>query len=214
MGYFPFFMDIEGKNGLIVGGGRVAARKVEKLLAFGPKLTVIAPGIEGCIRALQERAAQDNTALLMLEERAFQMADLAEADFVIAATDDDTLNGAISAYCMAEHIPVNVVDDREKCSFFFPALVREGNLTIGISTDGRSPTAAAWVRKELSQALPDGLGNVVDLMGQIRPYVLAADMPESVRRDILEKLFLYCMERGGKVSFEELRQRLEGMLDC
>lgn len=194
MGYFPFFMDIAGRNGVIAGGGKVAARKVEKLLAFGPNLTVIAPRIEACIREMKERLPKEQASLLILEERLFQMSDLAGADFVIAATDDNTLNGRISEYCMAEHIPVNVVDDREKCSFFFPALVQEGDLTIGICTNGKSPAAAAWVRNELSQALPDGLGKAIDLMGQIRPYVMKMDVPEAARKDILEKLFLYCME--------------------
>lgn len=194
MGYFPFFMDIGGKCGVIVGGGRVAARKVEKLLAFGPNLTVIAPEIEVCIREMKDRLTEDQAASLILQERLFQMSDLTGADFVIAATDDDVLNGRISEYCMAERIPVNVVDDRAKCSFFFPALVQEGDLTIGICTNGKSPAAAAWVRNELSQVLPDGLGKVIDLMGQIRPYIMKMDVSEAARKDILEKLFLYCME--------------------
>ena len=65
---------------------------------------------------------------------------------MIAATDEEALNGRIAEYCQAAHIPVNVVDDREKCTFFFPALVKEGALTVGISTDGKSPAAASWLR--------------------------------------------------------------------
>lgn len=214
MGYFPFFMDVAGKNGVIVGGGGVAARKVEKLLAFGPKLTVIAPRIEDGIRMMGEAAVQTSAASLILKEQPFQMSDLTGADFVIAATDDETLNGSISEYCMAERIPVNVVDDREKCSFIFPALVQEGDLTIGISTNGKSPTAAAWVRKELSQTLPEGLGEMIDLMSQIRPRVMELTASESRRREILEKLFLYCMEKKGDVPFAELLRCLEGMLDA
>ncbi len=211
MGYFPFFMDIGGKCGVIAGGGRVAARKVEKLLAFGPNLTVIAPEIEACIREMKEQLQEEQISSIILQERLFQMSDLAGADFVIAATDDDVLNGRISEYCMAERIPVNVVDDRAKCSFFFPALIQEGDLTIGICTNGKSPAAAAWVRNELSQVLPDGLGKAIDLMGQIRPYIMETDMPESARRDILEKLFVYCIERGGEILLEELKERMMEM---
>lgn len=208
MGYFPFYTEIAGRNGVIIGGGRVAARKVEKLLAFGPKLTVIAPEIEPCIRELEAVAEEKGAAPLMLKERMFQMPDLTGADFVIAATDDETLNGRVSEYCMAEHIPVNVVDDRAKCSFLFPALVQEGDLTIGICTNGRSPAAAAWVRKKISQQLPDGLGQTIDLMGQIRTYIMEADAPEAARKDILEKLFLYCIERQGAVPLEELKEQM------
>lgn len=204
MGYFPFFMDIAGKNGVIVGGGKVAARKVEKLLAFEPSLTVIAPRIEECIRMQEKLLGKDAAASLLFQEREFRMSDLAGADFVIAATDDEMLNGRISDYCKSKQIPVNVVDDREKCSFFFPALVKDGSLTIGISTDGKSPVAASWVRKEISRTLPAGIGDTVDLIGQIRPRVMELDVPESVRKDILQKMFLYCMEKDGEVTLEEL----------
>lgn len=147
MGYFPFFMDIGGKKGVIVGGGKVAARKVEKLAAFGPCLTVVAPRIEACMRAQEKLFHHDAAASLCFCQREFKTEDLDGADFVIAATDDASINGRVSEYCMAEHIPVNVVDDRGKCSFFFPALVREGSLTVGISTDGKSPLAASFLRK-------------------------------------------------------------------
>lgn len=204
MGFFPFFMDITGKNGVIVGGGKVAARKVEKLLAFEPNLTIIAPRIEECIRVQKELSRKDTAASLLLQEREFRMEDLSGADFVIAATNDEALNGRISDYCKVKQIPVNVVDDREKCSFFFPALVKDGSLTIGISTDGRSPVAASWVKEEITRMLPSGIGSVVDLMGQIRPYVMKLDVDETVRKNILEKMFLYCIEKDGEVTLEEL----------
>lgn len=206
MGYFPFFMEIADKNGVIVGGGRVAARKVEKLLSFGPRLTVVAPQMEECIRNQETQAQKESGAVLMLKEREFRMEDLAGADFVIAATDDSALNDRISEYCKARRIPVNVADDKEKCSFFFPALVREGNMTVGISTDGESPAASSWMRKEIARIIPPYLGNVIDLLGQIRPLVLQTDAPESVRRELMEKMFLYCMEREGKVTLPELEK--------
>lgn len=208
MGYFPFFMDITGKTGVVAGGGKVAARKVEKLLSFGPRLIVVAPEIEEEIRAQGRAAEKNKRAVLCLIERAFTMTDLDNADFVIAATDDEALNGRISDYCRRNHIPVNVVDDREKCSFFFPALVKEGDLTIGISTDGKSPAAASWVRKEIARALPQGLGKTIDLMGQMRPLVMQLGVQEKDRKHILEELFLYSVEKGGEVTVKELAERL------
>lgn len=192
---------------MIAGGGKVAARKVERLAAFGPKLTVVAPKIEECVRKLAGVAWQNGACALFLQERAFRMADLEGADFVIAATDDEALNSRISDACKERRIPVNVVDDRAKCSFLFPALVRDGPLTIGICTDGRSPAAAAWVRKEISQRMPQGLGKIVDLMGQIRPWVMGLDLDGEARRDLMERMFLHCMERGGEVELEELVDR-------
>lgn len=196
MGYFPFFVDIAGKNGVVVGGGKVAARKVEKLMPFGPKLTVIAPCMAECMLG-HKKSTETGASSLRLMEREFVMSDLAGADFVIAATDDESLNSLISDYCKRNRIPVNVVDDREKCSFFFPALVREGDLTIGISTDGKCPAAASWVRRKISQALPMGIGDAIDLMGQIRPQVKELAVSEAERKDWLERMFLYCMEKNG-----------------
>lgn len=207
MGYFPFFMDIAGKRGVIAGGGKVAARKAEKLLAFGPKLVVIAPRIEESIRIQERMLKKDGTASLIVHEREIGMEDLKEADFVIAATDDESANSRIYAYCSAERIPVNVVDDKEKCSFYFPALVREGDLTVGISTDGKSPLAASWIRKEIERIVPKFLGDVIDLMGQIRPRVLESGIGEDARKDLLEKMFQYCMEREGNVTVYELEER-------
>lgn len=207
MGYFPFFMEMEGRRGVIVGGGKVAARKVEKLLMFGPDLTVIAPSIEACVRIQGELLQKDAAASLHFRERAFRTEDLCGADFVIAATDDEALNGCIADYCREQRIPVNVVDDREKCTFFFPALVKEGPLTVGISTDGKSPLASSWVRREVNGILPEGIGNVIDLLGQIRPAVMALETEEKDRKELFEKLFSYCMdclERGRKITAEEL----------
>lgn len=208
MGHFPFFMEIEGKKGVIVGGGRVAVRKVEKLLPFGPSLTVIAPRIEEELRIQEKLPEQAAAASLYVEERMVRMEDLAGADFVIAATDEEALNGRIAAYCSARRIPVNVVDDREKCTFFFPALVKDGDLTVGISTDGKSPLAASWVRQRIEDALPEGMGAVIDLLGQMRPLVLERVPQEAARKEILERMFRYCLEKKGRVSPGELAELL------
>lgn len=210
MGYFPFFVDIGVKKGVIVGGGRVAGRKVEKLAAFGPHLTVVSPCMEECMRKQEELLRNNAAASLLFCEREFRTQDLDGADFVIAATDDELLNGRISEYCMARHVPVNVVDDREKCSFLFPALVREGSLTVGISTEGKSPLAASRVKEEICRILPSGIGSIIDLMGQARPYVMELKVEETVRKEILEKLFLYCVEKEGNVTIGELLDQIRG----
>lgn len=105
MGYFPFFMEMEGKKGVIVGGGMVAARKVEKLLAFGPLLTVIAPQVDARILQL---AAQDSSkgaeSPLTCKCRRVEEKDLEDATFVVAATDDASVNERVSAYCRAHEI--------------------------------------------------------------------------------------------------------------
>lgn len=213
MGYFPFFMELEGARGVIVGGGKVAARKVEKLLPFGPKLTVIAPEMDGRIVQLDKmlKRRTGERAALLLECRKADEQDLEGAAFVIAATDEEAVNGWVSEYCKEKKIPVNVVDDREKCTFFFPALVKDGPLTVGISTDGKSPAAASYVRKEIEHKLPEGLGSTIELLGMLREEVKAVSGDQTVRAGILEKLFFYCLRREGEVSLSELRELLHGM---
>ncbi|MDO4331559.1 MAG: bifunctional precorrin-2 dehydrogenase/sirohydrochlorin ferrochelatase [Eubacteriales bacterium] len=213
MGCFPFYVELEGARGVIVGGGVVAFRKAEKLLPFGPALSVIAPEMDERFLRLEKRlgtGVQKGAALTLIQRRATQE-DLADADFVIAATDDEQTNEWISDYCKAHRIPVNVVDDREKCTFFFPALVKDGPLTIGISTDGNSPAAAAHVRKEIESKLPEGLGNTIELLGQLRPQVRKISADQAERAGILEKLFAYSLRKNGEVTYAELLELLYGM---
>ena len=103
MAYFPFFIDIENKKGLIVGGGRIAAHKAEKMKPFGAKIIIIAPDI-------MEKLKQD--PVFLCEERAFVPEDIEGCAFVIAATDDRELNHRISALCQEKGILINVVDDK------------------------------------------------------------------------------------------------------
>lgn len=205
MGYFPFFMDIEGKKGVIVGGGAVAARKAEKLRDFGPRLVAVSPEFCGAFRKIAR------TYPVSLVERSFEPEDLEGAAFVVAATDDGAVNGRISDWCRRRGVPVNVVDDREKCTFFFPALVKEGALTVGISTDGKCPAASAFLREQVVRCLPEGIGAVIDLLGQLRPEVAEGIDRQTDRAQAMEKLFLYSLRRGGEVTLQELRDLLHGM---
>jgi len=137
--YFPFFQDISGKRGVIVGNGAVAKRKIKSLRPFGPELTVV--------------------------DRPFVPADLEGADFVIAATDDRALNREIARLCRARNTPVNSATSREDSTFLFPALVRRGEVCAGISTGGENPAAAACLRGFLDGCLPRDL----DLSQDVRP---------------------------------------------
>lgn len=149
MGYFPFFMELEGREGLVVGGGPVALRKIRKILPYGPRLTVAAPEIRPEIEALPG---------LALLRRAFEPAMLEGKFFVIAASDSREANRDIAALCRERGILVNVVDSKDQCTFLFPALVKRGDLTLGISTAGASPSAAAWVKGRAAAQIPEDFG--------------------------------------------------------
>ena len=102
------------------------------------------------------------------------------ADLVIASTDDPALNARISADCRLRHIPVNCVDDRENCDFFFPALIVRGEVSIGISTGGASPLLAALLRDRLARALPENLEEIVARAEELR----AAGDREAYEREL------------------------------
>lgn len=181
MGWFPFFIQLEGARGLLVGGGRVALRKAEKLLPFGAQLTVVAPCICPPLAALPG---------LTLCRRAFADSDLSPApDFVIAATGDRALDRRIAALCRTRRILVNVVDDPAACGFYFPALVQRGRLCIGISTGGASPTAAAWLRQKIEALLPPGFDGILDRLAACREAVKAEGGSEAKRAERLQQAF-------------------------
>ena len=199
MGYFPFFVELAGQPGLIVGGGTVALRKVEKLLPYGPRLTVVSPAL------LPELEAIPGLTLL---RRAFSPQDLDEVFFVVAATDDQNLNREISALCRERRIPVNVVDDREACSFLFPALVRHGDLSVGISTGGASPTAAIWLKEQVERLLPERFDEILEWLEGQRSGLKEACPLERQRSQLFAQLFAACLDQGGPLTDEQMRNIL------
>ncbi len=152
MSYFPFFEDIEGKTFLIVGGGKVAKNKFEKLKLFTDNIIVIAKksDIEGYI------------------QKEFEPSDLNKADYVIGACEDKVTNEEIARLCRERSIPVNIVDNKELCTFLFPSLIQKGDLTIGISTGGKSPATSKYLREEIEKILPDNMESILDEMYELR----------------------------------------------
>lgn len=195
MGYFPFFMELDRQEGLIVGGGAVALRKVQKLLPYGPHLTVAAPEL------LPELSDIPGLNLL---RRPFGPDLLEGKFFVIAATDDLALNRCVAAACRQRRIPVNAVDDREACTFLFPALIKQGDLSVGISTGGTSPSAAVYLKEQISALLPAGFGELLAELDALRPAVKAA-LPEEARAAAFSQLFAARLAAGRPLAEEELR---------
>ena len=199
MAWFPFFMDVSAGDGLIVGGGRVALRKIEKLLPYEPRLTVCAPDF------LPEVEAIPGLVLL----RGNFEPPMAEGKlFVIAATDDNALNCQIAALCREKRIPVNVVDDREACTFLFPALVKRGPLSIGISTGGASPSGAVYWKREIDRLIPRDAGELLAYLDGLRETVKGAVPDGMARAAVFSILFDTCLENGWPLSDE----RLDGLL--
>jgi siroheme synthase-like protein len=159
MPYFPLFVDLTGAPCTLVGGGPVAERRARTLLDFGVSLTVIAPEASPAIRALA------GEGLLALETREYAGAeDLGKAAMVIAAANDRALNRRVAADAQAAGILVNAADDPKLCGFFFPALVRRGELVAGLSTSGSCPGLTARLREELEESWPPNLGESLEFL--------------------------------------------------
>jgi len=156
---FPLFVELEKRPCLVVGGGRVAARKVAILRAFGAEVTVVAPQVAGAI------AVEDGCRL---ERRAFSDADVGGRALVVAATDDVALNRRIADLCKARGIPVNVVDDPAGCTFVFPAICRRGPMVAAVSSGGACPVAAKLVRDKIEKAMSEDFVSAVEALGARR----------------------------------------------
>lgn len=194
MSYFPFFVDLSDKEGLIVGGGAVALRKIEKLLPYGPKLTVAA------LEFAEEIEEMEGIRVL---RRAFSPDMLEGKYFVIAAADDRELNRRISRLCGERGILVNVVDDRDECGFIFPSLVKRGRLSVGISTEGASPSGAVWVRKRLEKEIPENFDRILEFLDGKRAAVKSEIQEEKRRSRFFAELFDKCVKMGRGLTDEE-----------
>ena len=199
MAYFPFFVDLEGKHGLIVGGGAVALRKAKKLLPYGPCLTVAAPELKAELRELHG---------VELLQRPFAETDLDGCDFAVAATGDRALNHRIAELCGQRRIPVNVADSREDSTFLFPALLRRGELSVGVSASGAAPAAAACIRDRFAQTVPERMEDILTFLDRVREPLRQAVPDGETRRRLLAVLAADCMEAGRPLSGAELGQRL------
>lgn len=206
MAYFPFFMDLSGRRGLVAGGGPVALRKIQKLLPYGPSITVAAGRISPEIAAIPG---------LELVREDFSPALLEGRFFVIAATDNRTLNREIAALCAVQGILVNAVDDREACTFLFPALAKRGDLSVGVSTGGASPSGAAWVRDRIEGILPERFGELLAFLDEKRQVVKDALPDEGARSACLKELFAACLQAGRpleEAEFLEILHRFSGFM--
>ena len=203
MSYFPFFMEIKDKECLVVGGGMVALRKIEKLLPFGVKITVVSPAFCSEIEGLE---GIDRIC------RRFEREDIEGKMFVIGATDNEAVNRDISVLCREKNIPVNIVDDPKKCTFFFPALVKQGEFVAGFSSGGGSPLAAQYIRKKVEDAVPVGFDKVVDVLSAVREQV-KAEIPDMKKREsVFKKIFALALEKEGNITETEIAEiiRKEG----
>jgi uroporphyrin-III C-methyltransferase/precorrin-2 dehydrogenase/sirohydrochlorin ferrochelatase len=176
--FYPAFLDLRGRRCVVVGGGAVAEQKVTGLLDAEARVTVVSPNVSERIDAL----AADGT--LLLRRRPYQAGDLDGAFLAIAATDDRAVNRRVWEEAQAGNIPINAVDDVPHCSFIAPSVHRQGSITVAVSTEGKSPAFAVRLRERVGRLLGPEHAALVDLLGDLRPEVLAR-VPDTRARTAL-----------------------------
>jgi len=164
---YPILLLLEGRPCVVVGGGRVATRKVESLLVAGARVRVISPELHPDLRALRDAARLEHVA------RTFASGDLEGSFLVIAATDDTLVNEQVWREAEERGLLINTVDDPPRCNFYVPAVVRRGALTLAVSTDGKSCSLAAKLRRELEELFGPEYEPLVDLLGELRQRMKA-----------------------------------------
>lgn len=179
--FYPLSLDLEGRKVLVVGGGRVALRKVNTLLSFKARVHLVSPE---ALPQLEELAREGK---ITCHQEKYRREFLQGCLLVIGATNDQDINREIARDARRENIPVNVADNPEHCTFMVPALVKRGPLTISISTEGKSPALAARIRRDLETRYGKEYQVFLDFLGQVRRQVLEeVSDPEGRRRIFVE----------------------------
>jgi len=160
MGYFPFFTDVSKLQGVIIGGGNIAAEKVSRLIGFDAKLIVVAKDI------CEDILGYGNQIKII--ESDYDSSFLDEADYVIAATNIQELNQQIYQDAKKRKLLINVVDVPDKCDFIFPSVMQRGKFVVGVSSSGAGPQVAIRLRKKIEKIVPDNIEEILDYLAEER----------------------------------------------
>jgi precorrin-2 dehydrogenase/sirohydrochlorin ferrochelatase len=199
--HFPVNLDVRHRKCLVVGGGKVAERKVESLLHCGAKVCIVSPDLTDGLRNLADRG------IINFMKRRYVTEDLEGCFLVISAVDDSETNSKIADDCLERNILVNVVDDPARCSFTVPSVLHRGPLCVAVSTQGKSPLLAKKIREQLEDLFGPEYSEFVELMGKIRQQVMENVPDREKRRRIFECLIdsniLELIREGKRESIKE-----------
>ncbi len=177
--YYPAFIDLRERPCIVIGGGKIAERKVAALLRSGAKVTVISPSVTGMVAKYAGRKR------ITYIKRKYRKGDLENAFLVIAATSDERVNREVSldAPCL-----LNVVDAPELANFIVPSVIKKGPLALAVSTSGASPALAKSIRKELELLYNNKFGAFVDFLGKQRKNALRDIADERTRKRVIKEI--------------------------
>ncbi len=179
---FPMFMKLAGKQCLVVGAGKVGAPKIGGLIDTGARIQVVA------IDARSEVHEWAESGKIELKLRPFAESDLNGKFLAVVATASPSLNKFVYNEAQRRGVVCNVVDVPEYCDFFYPAVVRRGDLQIAVSTAGQSPSLAQKIRQQLERQFGEGYADWVRQLGETRRLILASDLDRATKSDLLHSL--------------------------
>ena len=162
MGYYPVYLDMTGRVTVVVGGGTVAERKVKGLLEAGAAVTVISPYLTATLARWVKKRLVEHIA------RNYAPGDLAGYELAFIATDDQRVNAAVSQESKRRGVWVNAADDPANCDFILPSVLRRGELTIAVSTGGKSPALSRAVREELENYFGNDYSVLSKIVADVR----------------------------------------------
>ena len=205
--YYPVYLNLEGKKCVVVGGGEVAWRKVETLLAAGAKVCLVSPEITPGIDELVKAGR------LVHIRREYRTGDQGGAFLVIGATDNEDINRQVAEDAKKNDILVNIVDAPRLCNFIVPSKVERGDLIISISTGGKSPALAKKIRWQLEGLYGEEYAEYIALLGKCREQVLQQIPDITQRRRIFQALvdsdLIELIKEGDR---DKIRQRIEEII--
>ncbi len=182
MSYYPLFLDLNDRPCVVIGGGRIAADKTHALLEARARVTVVAQDLIGALADLAAVGRIKHAA------RLYQAGDLAGSVLAISATDDSAVNRLVWEEGRRSGVLVNVVDDVPLCDFIAPSVIRQGDLTVAISTSGKAPALAVRIRESLEEKFGREYARFLELAGAIRQSLAEKNPDFNARRTLWYRL--------------------------
>lgn len=182
MRYYPIGLDVSGRRCLVIGGGEVGQRKVERLLECGAFVTVVGKELTPALTVLRQGGRIDHIP------GEYDREHLEGAFLVIGATDDRAVNERIFRDARRRGVLANIVDDPDHCDFILPAICRQGELIITVATGGKSPALAKKLRQELEERYGPEYGVLSEIMGELRGMIIDRGKDSGENKKVFEAL--------------------------
>jgi len=200
--YYPVSLDMTDKRCVIIGGGAVAERKAERLIECNAQVVVVSRSLTPVLENRKKENAIEHI------DADYEKKTLRRAFMVIGATDREDVNAQVSQDALSLGILVNIVDDPDRCNFILPSLLQQGDLSIAISTGGKSPALARKIREELQQQYGPEFKTLIGIMGSLRKKVLAQGHTSEANKAVFEALVRSDMLQAIRDGNEKLVKKI------